>query len=154
MKESLGSRGPSVWRLRSETVACLALTHKTQTHGRSVFYAAWCCQPIEWDTDSSLNSKRIWMDGRMKLYRNLHVHKQPFRIKCLSNQVNFSRRRDETQSNCIEIDADFRCKYLQIIFCRVFSLHAWFTVVYKKMSRNFWCMDCVSSLAKRIVTLV
>ena len=32
-EEDLERRGPNVWRLISENVACLALTHKTEMHG-------------------------------------------------------------------------------------------------------------------------
>ena len=30
---------------RSVSVACLALTLKTETHGEPIFNVAWCCQP-------------------------------------------------------------------------------------------------------------
>ena len=44
-KEGLGRHGLNVWRLMSVIVACLALTHKTEMHGKLVFDKTWCCQP-------------------------------------------------------------------------------------------------------------
>ena len=68
--------GPNVWQMISENVACLSLTHKTETHGGLVFadrphspHLAWCYQTHRMGHGQHPNLKIDmigWIDGQME----------------------------------------------------------------------------------------
>ena len=74
-QKGIERRGPNVWRMMSENVACLALTQRQRHTASPCSTKPGDANPIEWNTDSTLISKRI--DMGPYVYINQTYHSRP-----------------------------------------------------------------------------